>query len=64
MRVQRDATNPRPQEARAVQMTVKSTAEVDDMDMTETAQILKARQEEEWQHYDYHHQEVVHLDLR
>ncbi|KAI9770533.1 MAG: hypothetical protein M1840_003123 [Geoglossum simile] len=52
-RVQRDATNPpRQQEARAVQMTVKS-ADGDDMETSEISKTLRSAQEEDWVHYKY-----------
>ncbi|KAH0547647.1 hypothetical protein FGG08_000136 [Glutinoglossum americanum] len=52
-RVQRDATNPpRQQEARAVQMTVKSP-DGDDLETSEIGKTLRSAQEEGWIHYKY-----------
>ncbi|KAI9772368.1 MAG: hypothetical protein M1839_002504 [Geoglossum umbratile] len=52
-RAQRDATNPpRQQEARAVQMTVKS-ADGDDLETSEISKTLRSAQEEDWIHYKY-----------
>ncbi|KAI9795564.1 MAG: hypothetical protein M1833_006964 [Piccolia ochrophora] len=51
-RLERDIANPRQQEARAVQMTVKA-ADGDDMDMSDTFKTLRAAQEEKWVALDY-----------
>ncbi|KAI9821741.1 MAG: hypothetical protein M1827_002322 [Pycnora praestabilis] len=57
-RVQRDATNPaRHTEARAVQMTVKSS-DGDDIDMGETSKTLRAAQEEKWTTLKYMDEDV------
>lgn len=59
----RDAGNaPRPQEARAVQMTVKS-ADMDDMDTAEIASALKAAQEESWRRLEYADEDVIDTSL-
>ncbi|KZF23189.1 hypothetical protein L228DRAFT_106016 [Xylona heveae TC161] len=49
----RESAAPRQTEVRAVQMTVKA-ADGDDMDMGETAKVLRAAQEENWQRLIYH----------
>ncbi|KAI9827201.1 MAG: hypothetical protein M1832_005338 [Thelocarpon impressellum] len=50
---QRELANPpRPQEARAVQMAVKSV-DGEDFDMTQTMKTLKEIQEEKWRRMDY-----------
>jgi len=57
-RAQRDSENPPPEsEARAVNMTVKAS-ESEELDMSQTAKILRARQEEKWTRLEYKDENV------
>lgn len=57
-RAQRDSENPPPEsEARAVNMTVKAS-ESEELDMSQTAKILRARQEEMWTRLEYKDENV------
>ena len=58
-RVQLEADGQAPQSvARAVNMTVKSAADDDEVDSTEIAKTLKAIQEESWQRLEWIDQDV------
>lgn len=57
-KIQRDAENPPAEtEARAVNMTVKAS-ESEELDMSQTAKILRARQEEKWARLQYKDENV------
>lgn len=59
---ERVANKPEENEARAVNMAVKSTESNDDLDMyggmSETAKLLKAMRDEPWQHLAWIYQDV------
>lgn len=54
---QREATHPPRQDARVVQMAVK-TVDGDDFDMSQTMKTLKDIQEEKWKDLDYRDENV------
>ena len=54
---QREAINPPRQDARVVQMAVK-TADGDDFDLSQTMKTLKNIQEEKWQDLEYRDENV------
>lgn len=57
-RAQRESDNPPAEsEARAVNMTVKAS-ESEELDMSQTAKILRARQEEKWTRLEYKDENV------
>ncbi len=57
-RAQRDSENPPAEsEARAVNMTVKAS-DTEELDMSQTAKILRARQEERWTRLQYKDENV------
>ena len=57
-RIQRDSENPPAEpEARAVNMSVKAS-ESEELDMSQTAKILRARQDEKWVRLEYKDENV------